>query len=159
RSVRSGNGPALLRLRVPRLSGHSGQDTQAYKSEAEIADERRRDPLPKLKSFVERQTLFDWDALVTEVETEVEAALEQALARPEPDTATTTRFVFCEFDEGGLPIRPQRGGGARTTHDEENPQPTTEVPQPEPQRINMVEAIRRTLESELARDQRVLVFG
>src|SRR6266511_3143740 len=30
--VRAGKGPALLRLAVPRLSGHSGQDTQAYKS-------------------------------------------------------------------------------------------------------------------------------
>src|SRR3712207_6131790 len=30
--VRGGNGPALLRLTVPRLQGHSFQDTQAYKS-------------------------------------------------------------------------------------------------------------------------------
>ena len=29
--VRAGEGPALLRLTVPRLSGHSGQDTQTYK--------------------------------------------------------------------------------------------------------------------------------
>jgi 2-oxoisovalerate dehydrogenase E1 component len=43
--VRSGGGPALIRLKVPRLSGHSGQDTQAYKSAAEIAAERERDPL------------------------------------------------------------------------------------------------------------------
>src|SRR5213078_3952458 len=28
--VRAGKGPALLRLAVPRLSGHSAQDTQAY---------------------------------------------------------------------------------------------------------------------------------
>ena len=43
--VRSGGGPALIRLAVPRLSGHSGQDTQTYKSAAEIAAERQRDPL------------------------------------------------------------------------------------------------------------------
>src|SRR6204780_5114161 len=30
--VRAGGGPSLLRLLVPRLSGHSGQDTQTYKS-------------------------------------------------------------------------------------------------------------------------------
>src|ERR1700688_3880850 len=47
--VRSGGGPALLRLLVPRLSGHSGQDTQTYKSAAEIAAERQRDPLQKLR--------------------------------------------------------------------------------------------------------------
>src|SRR5271168_2339825 len=43
--VRAGDGPALIRLVVPRLSGHSGQDTQTYKSAAEIAAERQRDPL------------------------------------------------------------------------------------------------------------------
>src|SRR5271165_837726 len=48
--VRSGGGPALLRLIMPRLSGHSGQDTQAYKSTAEIAAERERDPLYKLRA-------------------------------------------------------------------------------------------------------------
>ena len=31
--VRAGQGPALLRLTVPRLQGHSYQDTQTYKSE------------------------------------------------------------------------------------------------------------------------------
>src|ERR1700735_2065326 len=47
--VRSGDGPALIRLVVPRLSGHSGQDTQTYKSPSEIADEKARDPLAKLR--------------------------------------------------------------------------------------------------------------
>lgn len=155
RYVRSGNGPALLRLRVPRLCGHSGQDTQAYKSDSEIADEERRDPLPKLKSFVARQSLFDWDALVAEVEAEVEAALELALARPEPDPNTATRFVFSEVGADGQVIRPQRGG----LLPQPDTKPTTDVPNPEPQRINMVAAIRRTLESELAADPHTLVFG
>src|SRR3979490_788068 len=35
--VRSGGGPALIRLVVPRLSGHSGQDTQTYKREGGMA--------------------------------------------------------------------------------------------------------------------------
>src|SRR5262245_6157331 len=37
--VRAGRGPALLRLSVPRLCGHSGQDTQAYKSAEMIEEE------------------------------------------------------------------------------------------------------------------------
>src|SRR6202035_3955913 len=48
--VRSGGGPALIRLVVPRLSGHSGQDTQTYKSADEIAAEKARDPLGKLRT-------------------------------------------------------------------------------------------------------------
>ena len=41
--VRGGNGPALLRLKVPRLQGHSFQDTQTYKDEAFVAAEWARD--------------------------------------------------------------------------------------------------------------------
>src|SRR5439155_16390751 len=37
--VRTKCGPALLRLTVPRLEGHSFQDTQTYKSEAQVAAE------------------------------------------------------------------------------------------------------------------------
>src|SRR5277367_4304598 len=60
--VRSGGGPALIRLLVPRLSGHSGQDTQAYKSAAEIDAERERDPLRKLHAqLVPREvSAADW---------------------------------------------------------------------------------------------------
>jgi len=38
RYVRSGKGAALVRVTVPRLSGHSGQDTQAYKSQEFIEE-------------------------------------------------------------------------------------------------------------------------
>ena len=44
--VRLKRAPVLLRLTVPRLEGHSYQDTQTYKSEDEIAGDRARDPLP-----------------------------------------------------------------------------------------------------------------
>ena len=48
--VRGQRAPALLRLTVPRLEGHSAQDTQTYKSEEEIEAEWARDPLPRLKA-------------------------------------------------------------------------------------------------------------
>src|SRR5215217_1642129 len=57
--VRSQRAPTLLRLRVPRLEGHSYQDTQTYKSEAEIEAEWTRDPLPKLRSHVAKLQIGD----------------------------------------------------------------------------------------------------
>src|SRR5688572_3976956 len=62
--VRSGEGPALLRLTVPRLQGHSFQDTQTYKSDAFVRSEWARDPLPKLKSFLvgSAMTEAEWEA-------------------------------------------------------------------------------------------------
>ena len=65
RHVRERRGPALLRLTVPRLEGHSFQDTQTYKSAEVIAaavdgmtlanaqrlvQERQRTPLRDLAS-------------------------------------------------------------------------------------------------------------
>ena len=46
--VRSGAGPALVHLTVPRLSSHSGPDNQkGYRTDAEIAADQARDPLPR----------------------------------------------------------------------------------------------------------------
>jgi 2-oxoisovalerate dehydrogenase E1 component len=78
--VRSGQGPALLRLRVPRLSGHTFIDDQAYKPADVIEEETRRDPLPRLQQHLLAQgwTEAEWDALQADVRQEVQAALEEA---------------------------------------------------------------------------------
>src|SRR5919204_108129 len=83
--VRAGEGPALIRLTVPRLCSHSGPDNQkAYRTEEEIEADRKRDPLPKLRRFLVPSHLSadEWAALEREVEREVAAALEGARARP-----------------------------------------------------------------------------
>jgi 2-oxoisovalerate dehydrogenase E1 component len=156
--VRAGNGPALLRASVPRLSGHSGQDTQAYKSKEQIESERARDPLPKLKSFMASQGLSDggWSALEKQAHDDVAASLEKALARPEPKTATIHRHVYSETLPSGAPDLQQRGGLLTEGHKFPD---ATDTPNPEPQRINMITAIRRTLENELKINPKVLVFG
>ncbi|MBA3565019.1 MAG: pyruvate dehydrogenase, partial [Gammaproteobacteria bacterium] len=156
--VRARKGAALLRLAVPRLSGHSAQDTQAYKSEALIREERARDPLPKLRELIVPDVLSQaqWSALEKEVEREVEAALERAMARPQPDVDRVTRHVFCERREHDTPDLQVRGGVAPENH--EFP-PSSREAAPEPQRINMLTAIRRTLAHELATNPKLVVFG
>src|SRR5919112_6176474 len=81
--VRQKRAPALLRLTVPRLEGHSEQDTQAYKSEEEIAAEWKRDPLPRLKAHVAKVQLGDdqWADLERETAWQVQAAVTEAEAR------------------------------------------------------------------------------
>ncbi len=156
--ARQGNGPALIRLSVPRLSGHSAQDTQAYKSETAIQNDWTRDPLPKLKEFLIPAVLSQkaWLDLEAEVKSEVEAALERALALPEPDTDSVTRYVFCEYDADGNPDMQQQGGLWSEGHEFPD---SSESPEAEPQRANMLTAIRRTLDYELATNPKVLVFG
>jgi 2-oxoisovalerate dehydrogenase E1 component len=145
--VRQKRAPALLRLTVPRLEGHSAQDTQAYKSEDEIAAEWKRDPLPKLKAH-SRLPDQAWEEIEREVAGEVAAAVAEAEARGVSDPHTVTGNVFFE---GELQ---QVGGRAGLSLEG-----TTEEAMPEGQRINMVTAIRLTLEQELEANPRVLLFG
>ncbi|MDJ0656941.1 MAG: thiamine pyrophosphate-dependent enzyme [Xanthomonadales bacterium] len=157
--VREGQGPALLRLKVPRLCGHTFQDTQAYKPQELIDREKTRDPLPLLKRhLIERQALSEteWHDLEQTVTAEVAAAADRAEARPQPDPARLKRYVFAETLEDGSPD-PSLMGGLRPegyTHPEGN-----ERPNPQGQRVNMLTAIRRTLDYELEINPRVLVFG
>jgi len=156
--VRAGEGPALLRLTVPRLSGHSGQDTQTYKSAGELAAERARDPLRRLRARIVPSILSEtaWAALEARAAAAIEAALAQVEGRGTPDPATATRHVFSEQRADGT-SDVQQQGGLRGVGIE--PPAGTERPRAEGPRINMMTAIRRTLEHELATNPRVVVFG
>jgi len=157
--IREGHGPALVRLSVPRLSGHSGQDTQKYKSEIRIAAEKARDPLPRLQEFLISEHLMskhDWATTTHKAREDVNAALSKARQRAWPDPATIERFVFSETDTNGRTVLQQQGGLWPDGH--EFPASSTEV-KPESERINMLTAIRRTLDVELASNPKVVVFG
>src|SRR3712207_1639350 len=102
--VRTGEGPALVRLTVPRLSSHSGPDNQkGYRTDEEIAADWARDPLPKLRAHLVPSTLSEeeWRDLEDEVRRDVEAGLEAARARPVSDPARVRRFVYAEPAQPG----------------------------------------------------------
>lgn len=157
--VRSGEGPALLRLAVPRLAGHSGQDTQKYKSPETIREERERDPLPRLRQHLldeGHMSESEWDQAAQRAETEVRQALRAVRARDLPDPGKITRFVFSERDSEGRPILQKQGGLWPDGH--EFPESSTET-SGDSERINMVTAIRRTLDAELASNPKLAIFG
>ena len=150
--VRRKRAPALLRLTVPRLEGHSYQDTQTYKSSAEMEAERSRDPLPKLKAHCAKLQIGDdaWTDLERETSWQVQAAAAEAEARGVAAPEKVIRNVFSEGElqqVGGLWNSGYRAPGS------------TDTSSPSGQRINMVTAIRRVLEQELAANPRVLLFG
>ncbi len=157
-SVRSGEGPALIRLVVPRLSGHSGQDTQTYKSAEEIAAENARDPLTKLREQLVPHIISqaDWDREVSAARALVARTLINVERRAAPDPKRIQRHVFSETREDGS-LDLQQQGGLRGAGIE--PAPGSERATPQGPRINLVTAVRRTLEHELAVNPRMLVFG
>ena len=150
--VRGHRGPALLRLTVPRLQGHSFQDTQTYKEAAFVDSEWARDPLPKLKSYLVGSLLneAEWDEIAARAQAAVEAARAEAeaLGVAEPESVASHIFHHGEM----------QAWGGQWTKGYRAPK-STEAARPEGQRINMVTAIRRTLEHELEINPRVLLFG
>ncbi len=157
-SVREERSPALIRLTVPRLSGHSGQDTQAYKPPELLSAERERDPLSQVRKHLVPELLSEseWEALRESAARDVESGLEEALARPEPDPERATRYVFEETRSDGTPEIQVQGGLAPEGHRFPD---SSETPVPEETRVNMLTAIRRTLQYELRSNQKLLIFG
>ncbi len=145
--VRSGEGPCLLRLRVPRLLGHTFVDDQAYKSPEIRADEAARDPLPRLQALFKPD---EWQKLEEDVASELSAALSEAEALPQPDPASAATH---RLYGGTAP----RQGGLRPENALLTPGPND--PRPSGPRINFLDAVRRTLEVEMSRNPRMLVFG
>ncbi|MBX3703897.1 MAG: hypothetical protein KF822_09005 [Steroidobacteraceae bacterium] len=156
--VRCGEGPAFLRLTVPRLSGHSGQDTQAYKSAEEIAAEQARDPVLALRRMLVPGVLAEseWSAIAAGAERSVAAALARIEARPVAWPAPVTAWTFSERRPDGAIDLQQQGGLLAEGF---TPPAGSDRAQPDGPRINMVSAIRRTLERELELNPRMLVFG
>jgi len=157
--VRQQRKPALLRLTVPRLNGHSAQDTQTYKTPDRIAFEKRHDPLPKLKKYLLGNGLMSekkWYQLARQANEAVQQAFAEVDAQPRPDTRDVTRFVFEEKDPEGQPVLQQQGG----IHlDKPRFPPASREAVAEPGRVNMVTAIRRVLDFELQHNRKMLVFG
>jgi 2-oxoisovalerate dehydrogenase E1 component len=154
--VRSGAGPALIHLTVPRLSSHSGPDNQkGYRTDAEIAADLARDPLPRLRRYLVPNVMSEsaWAEIEGKVERDVARGLEGARARPAPDPATVHRFVYEE------PRRPGDHDAFGGLTDAELSALDGSTTPAEGEVVRFAEAIKRTLRSELARNPKLLVFG
>jgi 2-oxoisovalerate dehydrogenase E1 component len=142
-------GPCLLRLTVPRLSGHTFVDNQAYKSAAERETEARRDPLGSLAGLLAADT---WSSLQAEAADEVRAAAAMARALPAPAGDATRHLFF----EGRL----QQVGGLSPEGAPRQAETAAKTRGKGPAgRLNLIEAVRLVLEEELAGNPRCLVFG
>ncbi|HVK39795.1 MAG TPA: transketolase C-terminal domain-containing protein [Candidatus Kapabacteria bacterium] len=157
-SLRSGGGPVLLHLKVPRLAGHSFVDTQAYKSAELLESERADDPLPKLRAFMIGEGLTterDWLIMEAEAHREAEAAAEESIATGDPDTARTLDDVFYQGNPqevGGL--LPELGEDELARRNAGRAEVEASGP-----RMNFLDAVRRTLAVEMERNDRMLLFG
>lgn len=157
--VRSGKGTCLLRLKVPRLCGHTFQDTQTYKNQTLLDHEQANDPLPKLKTFLAKENIISeqqWLEIEENAIRAIRQSVDRAKQRPEPNTNDITRYVFAETNSLNQAEIQDRGGLHSTDHTFPK---VTQTSAPEGQRLNMQTAIRKVLDYELAINPKVLVFG
>ncbi len=94
----SGGGPTLIEAQVYRLGPHStSDDPKRYRTDAEMAEWRARDPVERLKGELVRSgqlTEADDEKLKEELRTEIGAALKQAESTAAVDPLTIFDDVF-----------------------------------------------------------------
>lgn len=146
--VRSGAGPCLLRLTVPRLSGHTFVDQQAYKSESQKLEEAGRDPVRRLEEWIGIDAM---SRIRKEVDLELRQALAEAraLAEPSPESARQSVFFDGRLQQVGG-IAPEIGAHRSLTE---------MAPNAVGPRVNLIESVRAVMEQELESNPRALVFG
>ncbi|MFB6264060.1 MAG: thiamine pyrophosphate-dependent enzyme, partial [Bradymonadaceae bacterium] len=144
--VREGNGPALAHAHVIRPYSHSvSDDERMYKTEEEREAEKKRDPLDNFPEFLVDEgfaTEDELEELEAEVDERVEAAVDEALDLPEPDTDSVLDYKFSPDVD--------------PTSSEFDTEPD---PDPDADESTMVDHLNDCLHTEMARDPRIVVFG
>lgn len=100
RRARAGEGPTLIEAQVVRLQSHSTDDDQrAYRDARELAEEARRDPVPRLRAALIGLGWLTQDedtGILAALALEVDAATAAAESAPDPDPSTLTRHVYAD---------------------------------------------------------------
>lgn len=137
-------GPALVHAHVIRPYSHSmSDDERLYRPLAERQEEARRDPIPRLARLLVEQghaTEEELERLRAEVDEEVRLAAEEAEGHPQPGPDTVYMHVYSPRVD---PTSPQ----------------FDTPPCYEGDPVTMVDLINACLRDEMARDERILVFG
>ena len=96
--ARAGEGPTLVEAMCYRMMGHFFGSDFSYMPPEHIAEMKAEDPLPKL-----RQVMLDYqfteeqlDAIVADINAQIDAAVEHALNAPLPDTDEIYKDVLEE---------------------------------------------------------------
>jgi 2-oxoisovalerate dehydrogenase E1 component len=142
--VRAGQGPTLLHAIVTRPYSHSLSDDQKkYRTSAELTDEAEHDPIKVLEDELVRCgaiTREEAKEIHDEAVELVAEAARQALAAPRPDPLSVRDQVFGSVPVNLLPPPPEETGESGEV-------------------VTFGEAIRLTLHEQMARDERIRVFG
>ena len=150
---RAGHGPAFVHAHVIRPYSHSlSDDERLYRPDSERQRDAARDPISCLQMFLLREGILDEkgiNKIEKEVDEEVQAAADRALAAPVPQPDTIYNFVYSpDVDPSSGAFDTQPAFAAETSGDGKRSAPKT-----------MADLINATLRDEMRRDERIVIFG
>ncbi len=142
--VRRDRKPAFVHAKVTRPYSHSlSDDERLYKTPEERKAEALRDPLTRMRAFLLAEKLAtdaDLNEIAASVDRELAEATDAALKAPKPGVETAAHFVFSPD------VDPASSRFETPAHPEGKPD-------------TMVAAINRTLNDEMTKNPRIVVFG
>jgi 2-oxoisovalerate dehydrogenase E1 component len=141
---RARKGPSLVHAHVTRPYSHSlSDDEKLYKTTQQMEDDAHRDPIPKFGLFLVREGIVEekeLEELEAAVDSEVREATDKALQAGAPSKLGVLENVYSpdvDPTSAHFEAAPQFSGDPKT----------------------MVECVSATLSDEMARDERIVVFG
>ena len=95
--ARQGGGPTLMECKTYRFMGHSRFEPAGYRSKEEVAEWRKRDPLPLFQKVLVgkfQATPADFEKIDSEVSQEMQAAVAFAEQSPDPGPDDYAQYIF-----------------------------------------------------------------
>ncbi len=96
--ARKGDGPTFLELLTYRVGGHTtADDPTRYRDETEVATWRARDPIKRLRDFLEQRGIWSSEQetmLNEQLQAEISAAVEEAEKAPPPSPSSLFDDVY-----------------------------------------------------------------
>ncbi len=136
--ARRGDGPTLLEMKTYRYYGHYVGDPEAYRGKDEVAEWRRKDPIPRFEElllFQERADRATLDSAADAAQREMEAAERFAVESPLPEVGQAFVDVF-----GPSGANEEQTGG-------------------ELRELTFGEATREAMRAAMASDSSIVVMG
>jgi TPP-dependent pyruvate/acetoin dehydrogenase alpha subunit len=98
--ARRGEGPSLIECLTYRYTGHHvGEPGKGYRSDEEIEEWHRRDPIPRFEKYMLEKGIAsgtDIEEIQENVAQEIAGAVDFALKAPYPDLSELTKHVYVE---------------------------------------------------------------
>lgn len=97
KKARQGGGPSLVECKTYRWRGHFEGDPTVYRSDEELEQWKKKDPIPRFVKILKDQEVIDdqeYESLRSEVKEKIKEALQFAQDSPEPDLSEVTTDVY-----------------------------------------------------------------